>query len=54
MKKAFCGVSCLSVGSVGSKLQGHRVEDAHLTGHLLHAADGALLIRVGELDHQTG
>lgn len=48
----FCG-SCLSVGSVGSKLQGHRVEDAHLTSHLLHAADGALLIRVSELHHQT-
>lgn len=46
--------SCLRVGSVGSKLQGHGVEDAHLTSHLLHAADGALLVRVGELHHQTG
>ncbi len=47
-------MSCLSVGSIGSKLQGHRVENAHLTSHLLHAADSALLIRVGELHHQTG
>lgn len=46
--------SCLSVGSVGSELQGHGVEDAHLTGHLLHAADGALLVRVCELHHQAG
>lgn len=46
--------TCLRVRSVGAELQGHGVEDAHLTRHLLHAADGALLICVGELHHQAG
>ena len=46
--------SCLRVGSVGAELQGHGVKDAHLTSHLLHAPDGALLISVCKLHHQTG
>lgn len=30
------------------------VEDAKLPDHLLHTSDGALLVCVGELDHQAG
>lgn len=47
------------VGAVGAAVcaewQSHsRVEDAKLADHLLHAADGPLLIGVCELHYQTG
>lgn len=47
------------VGAVGAAVcaewQSHsRVEDAKLADHLLHAADGPLLISVCELHYQTG
>lgn len=49
----------MRVGAVGAAVcaewQSHsRVEDAKLADHLLHAADGPLLISVGELHYQTG
>lgn len=45
----------MCVGAIGAEGQGDGgVEDAELTDHLLHAADGALFVRVGELDHQAG
>lgn len=49
------GTHRVCVGAVGAEGQGDsRVEDAKLAHHLLHAADGALLVRVGKLDHQAG
>lgn len=47
------------VGAVGAAVcaewQSHsRVEDAKLADHLLHAADGPLLISVCELHYQAG
>lgn len=49
----------MCVGAVGAAVcaewQSHsRVEDAKLADHLLHAADGPLLISVCELHYQTG
>lgn len=49
------GTHRMCVGAVGAEGQGDgRVEDAKLAHHLLHATDGALLVRVGKLDHQAG
>jgi len=44
---------CVSTVGAEGKSDG-RVEDAKLPDHLLHASDGALLVRVGKLDHQAG
>ena len=45
----------MCVGAVGAEWQGDGwVEDAKLADHLLHAADGALLVGVGKLHHQAG
>lgn len=43
----------MRVGAIGPKLDGHGTEDAELAGHLVHPAQGPLLIGVGKLDHQT-
>lgn len=45
---------CLCVGAVGPEGNGHGVEHAHLASHLLHSPHCALLVGIGELDHQTG
>lgn len=45
----------MCVAAVGAEGQGDgRVKDAELAHHLLHAPDGALLVRVSKLDHQAG
>lgn len=44
----------MRVGAIGPKLDGHGTEDAKLARHLVHPAQGPLLIRVCKLDHQTG
>lgn len=44
----------LSVGAVGSELEGDGAEHAQLGGHLLHPAETSLLLRVSELHHQAG
>lgn len=45
----------MCVRAVGAEGKGNGgVEDAKLADHLLHASDGALLVCVGELDHQAG
>lgn len=49
------GTHRVCVGAVCAEGQGDgRIEDAELADHLLHAADGALLVRVCKLDHQAG
>lgn len=49
------GTHRVCVGAVCAEGQGNgRIEDAELADHLLHAADGALLVRVCKLDHQAG
>jgi len=44
----------LRIGPVGTKLDGHGVEDAQLPRHLMHPPQGPLLIRVRKLHHQAG
>ena len=44
----------LSVGVVGPEVEAHGADDPQLGGHLLHAADASLLLRVSKLHHQTG
>lgn len=44
----------MRVGAIGPKLDGHGTEDAELACHLVHSAQGPLLIGVCKLDHQTG
>lgn len=44
----------LSVGAVGSKLEGDRAEHAQLGSHLLHSAETSLLLSVSKLYHQAG
>lgn len=44
----------MRVGAIGPKLDGHRTEDAKLTRHLVHSAQGPLLISVCKFDHQAG
>lgn len=41
------------VGAIGPKLDCHGTEDAELTGHLVHPAQGPLLVGVCEFDHQA-
>lgn len=43
----------MRVGAIGPKLDGHRTEDAELACHLVHSAQGSLLISVGKFDHQA-
>lgn len=44
----------MRVGAIGPKLDGHRTEDAKLARHLVHPAQGPLLISVCKLHYQTG
>lgn len=54
-ERATClSVDRLRVGVVGGEVEGHGAEDAQLGGHLLHPPQPPLLLRVGELHHQTG
>lgn len=49
------GTHRMCVGAVGAEGQSDgRVKDAELAHHLLHAPNGALLVCVSKLDHQTG
>lgn len=44
----------LSVGSVCSKLVENKgMDQAHVSGHLLHSPQLSLLLRVGEFHHQA-
>lgn len=44
----------MRVGAIGPKLDRHWTEDAELTRHLVHSAQGSLFICVCKLDHQAG
>lgn len=44
----------LSVGAVGSELEGDGAEHAQLGGHLLHPPETSLLLRVSKFHHQAG
>ncbi|MEQ2207361.1 hypothetical protein XENOCAPTIV_011148, partial [Xenoophorus captivus] len=44
----------MRVGAIGPKLDGHGTEDAELASHLVHPAQGPLLISVRKFDHQAG
>lgn len=44
----------MRVGAIGPELDGHGTEDAELARHLVHPAQGPLLIGVCKFDHQTG
>lgn len=45
----------LGVGTIGAEGQGEGwSQDAQLSNHLLHAPQGPLFVRVGELNHQAG
>lgn len=56
----FCVICVFSthrmcVRAVGTEGKGDGwIKDAKLPYHLLHTSDGALLVRVGKLDHQAG
>lgn len=53
MHRASVYTYCLCVGAIRSKLDGHGVEHAHLSCHLLHASHCTLLIRICKLHHQA-
>lgn len=44
---------CLCIGAISSKLDGHGVEHAHLSRHLLHAPHCTLLVCICKLHHQA-
>lgn len=53
MHRANVYTYCLCIGAIGSKLDGHGVEHAHLPRHLLHAPHCTLLVRIRKLHHQA-
>lgn len=44
---------CLCISAICSKLDGHGVEHAHLSCHLLHASHCTLLVCICKLHHQA-
>jgi len=54
MQRAGVYTYCLCIGAICSKLDGHGVEHAHLSCHLLHASHCTLLVCICKLHHQAG
>ena len=53
MHRASVYTYCLCIGAIRSKLDGHGVEHAHLSCHLLHASHRTLLVCICKLHHQA-